>query len=258
MDGKALPRRRHLAELAGQQHGIVSIRQLLGPLGYSNSSVERAVARGVLHRVHQGVYSVGHRTLSLQGRCLGAVLACGPGPLLSHWSAAWIWGLLSTSPIPIHVTTPIPRRGRPGLKIHRSRTLTGEDRGLREGIPTTSVPRTALDLAALVRRRSLQRLLRKSEELKLFELSAFASVLARNRGHRGAGPLRRALALYEPAPFTRSGLEERFLEKVSAAGLPKPVTGSIGQTCVSRSNSECSRRTAPASPSRRILSVRRS
>jgi hypothetical protein len=201
------------------------VRQLRGVLGYSHSSVERAVQRGSLHRLHQGVYAVGHRDLSLYGKCLAAVLGCGPGALLSHWSAAWLWGVLSTSPIPIHVTTPIPRRSRPGLRIHRSRTLTDEDRASREGIPTTSVPRTALDLASRIRRRSLDRLLQGAEELRLVDLPEFEAVLTRNRGHRGAGPLQRALAVYGPAPFTRSGLERRFLELVAAAGLPRPATG---------------------------------
>jgi hypothetical protein len=61
--------------------------------------------------------------------------------------------------------------------------------------------------------------------LRLFDLPAFEAVLDRNRGHRGAGPLRRALAIYEPPPFTRSGLERRFLELVALAGFPKPTTG---------------------------------
>ena len=195
MGGKALPRGQRLAALAARQHGVVSIRQLRGPLGYSHAFVERAVARGQLHRLHTGVYAVGHTNLSLHGECLAAVLGCGPGALLSHWSAAWLWGLMPTQPIPIHVTTPIPRRARPGLRIHRSRTFTEEDRALVEEIPVTAVARTALDLAARVRPRSIDRLLQRSEELELFDLPEFDSVLARNRGHRGAVPLRRAILI---------------------------------------------------------------
>lgn len=223
MDGKPLPRGMRLAELARRQHGVVSIRQLRSELGISHSSVERAVGRGTLHRVHHGVYAVGHRNLSLSGRCLAAVLGCGPGALLSHWSAAWLWGLLTSRPIPIHVTTPIPRRRRSGLLIHRSRTLVDEDTSRLDGVPTTSVPRTALDLAPRVRRQTLDRFLQRGEELKLIDRLAFDSVLARNRGHRGAARLRRALALYEPPPFTRSELERRFLKLVTEAGLPSPA-----------------------------------
>jgi hypothetical protein len=226
MSGYRLPRHQGLAELADRQHGVVSIRQLR-ELGYSNDAVEYACAQGHLHRLRHGVYAVGHTNLSLHGKCLGAVLGCGPDALLSHWSAAWLWGLMPTQPIPIHVTTPIPRHKRLGLLIHRSRTLTDEDRALVEGIPVTSVARTALDLAARVRRRSVDRLLQRSEELKIFDLPDFESVLARNRGHRGAKPLRRAVALYEPPPFTRSGLEGRFFELLAEYGLPRPATNYV-------------------------------
>lgn len=95
---------------------------------------------------------------------------------------------------------------------------------MERGIPVTSVPRTALDLAPLLRFDRLKRLLKRSEELKAFDLPAFESVLARNKGHRGARPLRRALATYRPPRFTRSGLEVHFLDLVERAGLPLPVT----------------------------------
>lgn len=205
---------------------MVSNRQLKR-IGYSKHAVSRAVAGGNLHPLHHGVYAVGHTNLPLHGRCLAAVLGCGRGALLSHWSAAWLWGLMPTQPIPIHVTTPIPRRARRGLRIHRSRTLAEEDRALVEEVPVTSVARTALDLAARVRRRSVDRLLQRGEELKLFDLPEFESVLARNRGHRGAKPLRRAVVLYKPPPFTRSGLEERFSELLEDHGLPRPATNYV-------------------------------
>jgi hypothetical protein len=225
MRDEPLPRGLELARRAERQHGVVSIRHLQR-LGYSKHAVSRAVANGRLHPLHRGVYAVGHTDLSLHAKCLAAVLGCGKGALLSHWSAAWLLGLMpATAPVPIHVTTPIPRKGRLGLLIHRSRTLTEEDRSMEHGIPVTSVARTALDLAARVRRRSLNRLLQRSEELKLLDLPALHSVLARNRGHHGAAPLRRALAFYAPAPFTRSGLEVRFLELLAEAGLPRPATG---------------------------------
>jgi Transcriptional regulator, AbiEi antitoxin len=228
MSGKALPRGLGLAELAKRQHGVVSIRQLRECLGYSQDSVEYACAQGRLHRLHHGVYAVGHTDLSAPAKCLAAVLGCGEGALLSHWSAAWLLGLMpATAPVPIHVTTPIPRKKRLGLLIHRSRTLTEDDRRLEGGIPVTSVARTALDLAARVRPRSVNRLLQRSEELGLFDLPDFESVLARNRGHRGTRPLRRAIAIYEPPPFTRSGLEERFFDLVREYGLPRPATNYV-------------------------------
>ncbi len=88
----------------------------------------------------------------------------------------------------------------------------------------TALPRTLLDVAASARFDRLQRILERSEELKLFDLGPVEAVLARNAGHHGAGPLRRALVLYQPTPFTRSGLERRFLDLVLEAGLPRPAT----------------------------------
>jgi very-short-patch-repair endonuclease len=126
MDGKPLPRGLELATLAAQQHGVVSIRQLRR-LGFSESSAEKGVTTGRLHRLHRGVYAVGHTNLSLKGWCLGAVLASGPRSLLSHYSAGWLLGLISTRPIPIHVTTPLPRKRRGSIRLHHSRTLVEED-----------------------------------------------------------------------------------------------------------------------------------
>jgi hypothetical protein len=211
--------------MASRQHGVVSIRQLLGPLGYSNSAVARALVDGRLHRLHTGVYAVGHTSLSLHGRCLAAVLACGPGAVASHASAAWLWGLSSRPPLPPEATGPVPRRGRLPVVIHRARRLEPADRALVDGTPVTAVPRTLLDMAARLRPEPLRRLLERSEELKLFDLPAVDDLLARTRGHHGNGRLGQAVSLYRPPPFTRSGLERHFLELVREVGLPRPATG---------------------------------
>lgn len=216
-----------LAKLAERQHGVVSIRQLTGPLGYSRSAVYRAVEAGRLHRIHPGVYAVGHTNLSLHGQCLAAVLACGPNALLSHVSAAWLWGLTKTSPLPAAVSTPIHRKRRPPLQLHEARSLALEDRALREGIPVTALPRTLIDLAASVRSDWLEKLVERSEELGLFDLAAVEDLLSRTAGHHGHRQLRRAIALYRPTSFTRSGLEKRFLELVMEAGLPQPHTNYV-------------------------------
>jgi hypothetical protein len=129
------------------------------------------------------------------------------------------------SPAPYAVTTPVRRKPRPPILLHYAGNLTPEDRALREGIPVTSLARTFLDVAASARPRRLQRMIERSEELKLFDLGRVESVLERNQGHHGAGALRRALVLFKPSPFTRSGLERRFLALVQEAGLPQPATG---------------------------------
>jgi Transcriptional regulator, AbiEi antitoxin len=224
MRSKALPRGQELAELARKQHGVVSVRQLRGLLGYSQASVERAAVAGRLHRIHRGVYSVGHTDVSPHGLCLAAVLSCGPRALLSHWSAAWLWGVLATSPVPHHVTTPLPRKPRPPIRLHHSRTLVDEDRALVAGIPVTSLPRTMLDQACTLGFSRLRRMLQRAEELGLFDLGPVERVLARNAGHAGCGALRRSIELYRPPRFSRSDLERDFLAAVVTAGLPDPMT----------------------------------
>jgi hypothetical protein len=213
---------KNLAELAARQHGVVSLRQLTGPLGYSRSAVNHAVAAGRLHRLHRGVFAVGHTNLSLQGECLAAVLGSGPRAVLSHLSAAWLWGISGSSPGPFDVTTPVRRKPRPPIRLHEARLLTIDDQALLEEIPVTALPRTLLDLAATVRFDWLEKMVERSEERGLFDLHAVEELLARTVGHHGHARLRRAIALYQPSSFTRSGLEKRFLELCIEAALPRP------------------------------------
>jgi hypothetical protein len=206
---------------------VISIRQLEQRLGFSHQAVERAVKAGRLHRIHHGVYAVGHRDLSLRGECLAAVLAVGPGAVLSCYSAGWLWGIWSGSPKPIHVTGPVPRHhpAPSGITRHRARNLVDEDRALIDGIPVTSVARTQLDLAWKLRGDRIGRVLSRSEELGLLDLGAMHAVIERNRGHHGAKRLRYALAIYEPPIWSRSEFERIFVDRLVAAGLPRPATG---------------------------------
>lgn len=143
--------------------------------------------------------------------------------LASHGSAAYLWGLYRYAPETIDVTAPIRRRAKRGFRVHFSSILEPEDRGEREGIPVTSVPRTLLDLAIRSRPDQLERLLERAEERGLLDLVAVETLLDRAGGHRGRGRLRRALALYQPDPtFTRSRFEQRFRRLVLRAGLPGP------------------------------------
>jgi hypothetical protein len=105
--------------------------------------------------------------------------------------------------------------------------LIADDWELREGIPVTALPRTLLDLAATVRFEWLEKIVERSEELGLFDLREVDALLARTVGHHGHGRLRRAISLYKPSSFTRSGLEKRFLELVIEAGLPQPRTNFV-------------------------------
>jgi very-short-patch-repair endonuclease len=208
-----------LAALAARQYGVVSSAQLRA-LGLGTRAVHHRAATGRLHRVHRGVYAVGHASLSLDARRMAAVLACGPVALLSHRSAAAAWGLRATSHARWDIAT--PRRGRrslPGIELHEARGLAREDATTLRGIPITSVPRTLVDLAAVLPPGALERAVHEAEVLRLLDVTAVEAVLARSPGRRGTGRLRALVAKPSPGP-TRSALEERFLGLCRRARLP--------------------------------------
>jgi very-short-patch-repair endonuclease len=134
-----------VAKLAARQHGIVAVSQL-HEVGLDKSAISRRLTSGRLHRIHQGVYAVGHGGLSLHGRFMAAVLACGEGAVLSHGSAAVLWKLLKPFDGPVHVSVPTAagRKKRRGIHLHRTPALAKVT--YRDNIPVTTVARTIEDL----------------------------------------------------------------------------------------------------------------
>jgi very-short-patch-repair endonuclease len=213
-----------VAQLAARQWGVLSRAQLRS-LGASTAVIDVWVRRSRLHVVYRGVYAVGHIALRTEGRRLAAVLACGPGAVLSHRSAGAHWGLLATAQTRIDVTAPRSRDRVPGIRLHRSRSLDAKDATTHEGVPITTIARTLLDLAATVPEGGLERALAQAERLQLYDHRAIADVIGRNNGHRGRGALARATA-QEPK-LTRSELEQQFLALVRKAGLPEPLSNHV-------------------------------
>jgi predicted transcriptional regulator of viral defense system len=209
-----------VAELARRQWGVVSVAQLRA-LGLSKDAVHKRVRAGRLHRLHHGVYAVGHTVLKVEGRRLAAVLACGKGAVLSHRSAAAHWGLLESEATRTDVTTPRTRAANATIRLHRSHSLDARDTTSHRGIPITSVPRTLLDLAATVKPDRLERALAQAEHLELYDHSAITELLARANGHRGRKALTEATAL-EPK-LTQSEWEVRMLKLVRTAAMPEPL-----------------------------------
>jgi hypothetical protein len=204
-----------IADLARRQHGVVGRAQLVA-LGLGRDAIDWRVKRRRFHRVHTGVYAVGHLSLTRYGRFMAAVLACGEGAALSHFSAAVLWGLLTAEGQAIHVTVEGNRVCR-GVVVHRS-PLQGE-RVRRLGIVVTTPARTIVDLADVVsRRRVLERAIDEAEYLRLDWSGA-----APRYGRRGSGLLSSVLAVHEPGSTrTRSELEEMFLALCDDHGFPRP------------------------------------
>lgn len=222
MRPESRPHEPGIAILADRQHGVVAHGQLVD-LGFGEAAIQRRLAAGRLHRIHRGVYAVGHTSLRREGRLMAAILACGDGAMVSHRSAAVLWGLHRSSRAVIDVTAPRGLRGRPGIVVHRTRSPHPDDRALLHGIPITSVARTLLDLAAVVSRRQLERAVDEAERLRLFDMRAIEELLRRSRGHRGAKRLRAVIADATEPPATRMELERRFAELCRDHELPRPA-----------------------------------
>jgi len=172
-----------------------------------------------------GVYAVGHPALTHEGRWMAAVLACGPGAVLSHRDAAALWDMADLAGGPVEVTVPgVGSRAQAGIRVHRTRSLAGWEVDAHRAIPVTSPARTLLDLAAVIGRRHLQ--LAFDEGLRSGMLSpvALEEQVKRARGRRGAPALRQLLGI-DPASLasTRSPLEARFFRFCREEGLPMPL-----------------------------------
>ncbi len=213
-----------LAALGAAQWAVFSLDQVAA-LGLSDSAIRKRAATGRLHRVHRAVYSlVPPGLLKREGRWLAAVLACGPGAVLSHRAAAALLDLRPYDGTKIDVTVPTrATRQRPGITIHRSTTLSPTDIATVHGIPCTSVARTLFDLAEVIDRRGLERAFDQSEVLEVFDLRAIEDQLARNPTRPGAGAVQSVLdEHYIGTTLTWSELEEQFLRVCREHGLPPP------------------------------------
>src|SRR6476646_4185486 len=147
-DARNYKRSRRAWELAGRQHGVVARRQLLA-LGFNAREIEHRVARGRLHLVLRGVYAVGWPQLTREGLWMAAVLACGDGAVLSHRSAAELWGIGTQGGGKIDVSVcRRTRLRRPGIRVRSRPGLSEDDVFRREGIPVTGITRTLVDIAA--------------------------------------------------------------------------------------------------------------
>jgi hypothetical protein len=165
------------------------------------------------------VYAVGHEALTGEGRWLAAVFACGPDAVLSHRSAAALWGIRPSSAPTIDVTVPsrTGRARRAGIVIHRTARLAESETTKHRGIPTTTVARTLVELKDVLPERAVKTAIEEAERLRLFDLASLYAVVERNPGRA------RVEIEAEPA-FTRNDLERRVLD--ICAGLPRPIVNS--------------------------------
>lgn len=191
---------RVVAEIAGRQYGVVTSAQLRAT-GISKDGATRRVQAGRLHRLHRGVYAVGHKRLGNEGIWLAGVLACGEGAALSHRSAAALWSLLPGSRGIVDITVPGTggRRKRRDIRLHRSPLLTPAVTTRRSGIPVTIPARTLTDLRGVTTPDEFRAAVRQAE------------ILGLDLGEQGVD-----------ADPTRSELERRFLRLCRRHRIPTP------------------------------------
>lgn len=212
-----------LWRLAARQHGAISREQLLRG-GLTRRAIEHRISTGRLYPLARGVYAVGRPDLPRHGLLMVAVLSCGPGAVVSHESAAALWGIRRARGSIIDVTVPpAARRRRPGVRLHRH-DLDPADRAARDRVPTTGIHRTLLDLAAGLRRDPVEAAVNEADKLGLTTPDRLRSDLERYEGHRGVALLREILDRGTFA-LTDSELERRFLRLARRAGLGLPQTG---------------------------------
>ncbi len=211
---------RQIAALAKRQRGYVTRSQVMR-FGLGRDAVTYRIRTGRLIPVYSGVYAVGHLPTLPQDQACGALLACGPTAVLSHGTAACVWGIWKRWEKPFEVTT-AGKRTRNGISVHRAE-LKRRDITTQIGLRVTTAARTVFDIAPRLSERALRRAiadLRRPGHLHIHQLADLVERLPRSPGTRRVRPL---IDVPHGGP-TRSDLEDRYLAFAARFGLPTPET----------------------------------
>jgi predicted transcriptional regulator of viral defense system len=217
------PSDREISKLASRQYGIVS-RAQLRDLGLGADAIDARLCGGRLCRLYRGVYAVGHGLLPPEGRWLAAVLRGGDGAVLSHGSAAALWGLRQETERKIDIS--MPRSTRLPMPIRRHVVgLASDEITIKRRIPVTTLVRTLFDIAAEGSNERLEAAIREAEYRHRFQLPLLQDFLERHPGRRGATAIKACLCRLADGPGgrTRSRLEIRFASLLARTQLPKPA-----------------------------------
>lgn len=220
-----------ISRIAARQRALITRAQLL-ELGIGRRAIDYAIARGRFHRIHRGIYSlVPFPALPPFAAELAAILACGAAALLSHHSAAGVWGIRPVLDGDVQVTVIGKETGRrrPGIRVHRTEALDPSDIRRHQQIPITSPARTLLDIAPEISGRSLEWALDQALVKRMVSHAAVRAVLAAYPRRPGAPVLAAFLDPDRPTTLTRSHAEEHVLALLRRAGLPVPeVNARVG------------------------------
>jgi predicted transcriptional regulator of viral defense system len=209
-----------IGRIATAAHGVVTRAEVLRA-GVTRAEISRRLQTGALLREHRGVYRVGHRAPSVEARYVAAVRACGDGALISGRAAAHLLHLIKGAAPPAEVTTPTERHVH-GVATRRSASICRADATSWRGVPVTTVPRTLVDLAAVLTSADLARACHEAGVLHRTTPAQVREILERQPNASGAAKLRSVLEGDEPVTLSR--LERAFLKLLAAARLPLPET----------------------------------
>jgi predicted transcriptional regulator of viral defense system len=212
-------------EPAQLPHGVIALHELR-ELGLSARTVQSRAATGHLYRIHHAVYSlVPRELLKREGLYMAAVLACGPGAVLSHRSAARLHGLRNYDYHRIEVTVPKrSQRTHSGVAVHTSTTLTAADVTVVNAIPTTTVARTLFDLGEAITPRQLERAFDQADIMHALDLNEIHDQLARNPNRPAAAAVKHLLKThYIGSTPTENEFEDAFLALTRSLNLPDPT-----------------------------------
>jgi very-short-patch-repair endonuclease len=199
-----------IAAIAARQHGLITFLQLLAA-GLSDSAITKRVARGLLHRVHRGVYALGHADLSAEARWHAAVLGAGDGSALRDLSAGTLHEISRFRSPLIGVLSP-RLRVLEGVRVHRYRHLDPRDLTTHKGIPVTTVHRTLVDLSDVLTAHQLTNVIYRAAYHGRWVEPATRDSMTRANGRRNLHVLDTAIARYNSGSAgTRSAAEDAFL-----------------------------------------------
>lgn len=191
--------------------------------GLGEDAIDSRLRSGRLWRLHRGVYAIGNDVLPRDGWWLAAVMTVGDGAVLSHRSAAELWGVWRLSGGLVHVSAPDLTRSPPGIRRHYLR-LTPDEATSRRRVPVTKLARTLFDIAGETSEEGLEAAIREAEYLHGFRLSELETLLERHPGQRGARTIKSCLTRLGCGPRgrARSRMEIRFVRLFSGTDLPRP------------------------------------
>ncbi|MGO9496601.1 MAG: DUF559 domain-containing protein [Solirubrobacteraceae bacterium] len=210
------------SQIAAGQKTLATTEQLVA-CGLSDDAVAYRLKTGRLHVVFRGVYSMGCGELPPLALELAALLACGERSFISHWSAAFVWGLLKTPPPQVEVTV-VGRccKSRAGLKVHRIQAIDRAEIGRHEGLWISTPARAVLEVASSASVDGLAEVINEGQGLRILTPQALEAVRRRNRGRRGMARLAQVIGDEDAMTITRSRAERAFLKLIRDARLPAP------------------------------------